>query len=756
MKTSPAFEGLGAFSLEAFLRVLSRRRWIATSIVLLAVVAGIVITLHSTRRYRATALVLIEQRAPNVLSGLNDVVDLGSSGYWATKEYYQTQYRVLQSRPVAARALEWLRVSPIDLATRIAALHQEAPEATPEALFEQLTPLEQKSLRTLFSELPKVSDQLIDDLKTRDFIGSFQKRIDVEPINESRLVKVSIVDTEPARAAQLANAVVEAYIAFNLDQRAEVIRSASAWLTEQIGTLKDRLEQSELKLHAFKRSNSILSASLESRQSIISQTLASLNEGLTEARTNRIELESKLREMDARSAKTGGPEASTLVITNRLIQDLKSEYARLAQEEAGLRRRYTDVHPALQTVRDKLERLTEEIAAEAQKIRASIERDFLAAKRTEEQIQTAIDLAKGEALNLSRKEIEFNRLRRERDNNESLYSLVLRRQKESNLTALLRANNVRRLETAQAPERPFRPRPAVNIVFSIFLGLVFGVAGALVMDNLDNSIKSPADIDELGLAFLGVLPAISHSNSANKDGDPSMRDLYIIENPKSHVAECCRTIRTNILFMATERRSQSLLVTSSGPREGKSTIAINLAIVMAQSGARTVLVDTDLRRPRLHKSLGLSSANGVSTVLLGEHTVENVVQRPYPGLDLFVLPCGPIPPNPAEMLLSEGFKNLSNQLLQTFDRVIFDSPPVGAVTDATIISSNTDGTVLVGLANKTPFPALNQVRQRLESVGASIYGVILNNVEPGSKGGGAGSYGYYHTYYHYDYGTQKV
>jgi capsular exopolysaccharide synthesis family protein len=285
----------------------------------------------------------------------------------------------------------------------------------------------------------------------------------------------------------------------------------------------------------------------------------------------------------------------------------------------------------------------------------------------------------------------------------------------------------------------------LGLLVGLLLGLVIAFGGVL----LDNTVHNQEDIEQnLQLAFLGVLPKIRQSTEG--DGDSVDRDRYILENPKSAVAECARSIRTNLIFMGTERPLRRLLFTSARPAEGKTTSAIAMGITMAQAGSRVLLIDTDLRKPRLHKTFGVSAEVGLTSTLVEiEKLDEAIKSTQVVGLD--VLPCGPLPPNPAELLHSERFVALLDTLSKRYDRLLLDSPPVGAVTDAAILSQTCDGTLLVVQSSKSPKETVRRAARQIQGVGANLVGVILNDFDIE-----AGSYGYHHYhYYRYSYGVDE-
>jgi capsular exopolysaccharide synthesis family protein len=326
---------------------------------------------------------------------------------------------------------------------------------------------------------------------------------------------------------------------------------------------------------------------------------------------------------------------------------------------------------------------------------------------------------------------------------------------------MLRISHARKVDAAIKPELPVSPKLPVNLGVGALLGLLLGALAAFTLARLDRTVRSAEDAEALGMTLLGVLPTISSATeiyknqrprrSLGEDGVESVsRDLIVHSLPRSPIAECCRTIRTNLNFMSTGEPFHTLMVTSAGPREGKTTVATNLAISLAQNGHRVLLVDTDLRRPRIHKSFGLPLNVGVTSILVGEQTLETAVhQTVVPGL--FVLPCGPIPPNPSELLDSEGFRRLISDAAETFDKVVFDSPPLGAVTDAAILAPRVNGTVFVAQSRRTSRDAAAAAIRQLRDVRATVFGAVLNNVAAGDASQGYGGYYYYQAgYYGHD------
>jgi capsular exopolysaccharide synthesis family protein len=389
--------------------------------------------------------------------------------------------------------------------------------------------------------------------------------------------------------------------------------------------------------------------------------------------------------------------------------------------------------------------------------RKAVEARYEVLNKQAADLRAAMDATTREALQLESRATEYNHLKRDLDRAIKLTDEVGGRGKETSLATHLRTNNVRILDLAQVPSgsvSPDIPR-AIGVAVAIGLLLAFGLA--VLIESLDNTIKSQEDLEEgVGLSFLGLIPSIplepkdSSDKPAPGNGHPGTpavpqsKDVFVWLNPKSSVAECCRSIRTNLLFMTPDKPARTLLITSAGPQEGKTTVAVNLAISLAQSGQSILLVDTDMRRPRLHRAFAIpGNVDGLSKAVVGECDVLSVVRET--GIpNLFVLPCGACPPNPAELLHADRFKRIVEQLTQRYDRVIFDSPPVAAVTDPVILARLTEGTVFVAKAGTTSRDALSRAyRQLTMDGGVNVLGCVVNDLDVAKHS----RYGYYYYYY---------
>ncbi len=710
------------FSLKNSLSILVRRRWviIGTFVPIFAAVAFY--TLRQPKVYEASASMIIEVAAPHVLdSQVQDVSDSASSGYWWSREYTETQFKVITSRAVAARAAEKLG---LDRDPSFLGVEGIADPIKREALMRQM-----------------------------DAATLLQSRISVIPVKDSRIARISVEDSSAQRAALLANEVADAYIAETLALRLKTSESANRWLEERLAELEERSKHSELAVYDFKKDADMLTTSLEDRASMVSQRLNSYNGALTDVRTRiaglraRVEAIKRLRSTvdDAKnpewSAVLGAaPETS-------LVAQLRLRYFTERNDCSALGERYLPDHPKMVACLDRLNSARADLFAELTNTDRSAEAEQFEAEARERNLSGLFEAAKTEAFEVNKKQIEFDRIKREADNNQRLYDMVLKRLKDTELSGMLRTSNARILDAARPSMVPVRPKVRSSLLLGFLLALVGSVGLVFVLEQLNNTVNSQADVEErIGLPFLGFVPRLPQS----KGKTATDNELFVYRNPKSSVAEACRAIRTNLLFMTPDRPLRTMLVTSSGPREGKSTTVINTGITMAQSGNRVLLVDTDMRRPRLHKAFGLANELGVSSAIVGEATMAQIVKTTEVP-NLFVAPCGPIPPNPAELFHAKAFKEFVETAVKSYDRVIFDSPPVNAVADPLVLSTQVDGVLLVFRASETPRALAQRALRTLRAVNAHLLGAILNDVEVGNS-----RYGYYYeAYRRYGYDDAK-
>ena len=458
----------------------------------------------------------------------------------------------------------------------------------------------------------------------------------------------------------------------------------------------------------------------------------------------RAELD-QVKQLSASEAQT----SVQAVLENGLIQRLKEQLVDHQNERSELLKKYLDKHPDVRTADDKIRRVKRRLELEVAGIRQSLARKYEAALKVERGLAGDVERIKREARGVRAHELTYKRLADDVESKKQLSVGLALRLKEAELQAESRANNVRVLDGALVPGVPVAPRLMLNLAVALVLSLVGGIGLAFLVDQLDSTVKNQEQLErEFGLTFLGIIPSIrsARSRGGRNEGPIENTDRYVLDNPNSTVAECVRTIRTNLLFMAPEREMRSIVVTSAGPREGKTCTCVNIGATMAMAGSRILLIDSDLRRPRLHKIFGMTNDRGLTNMVMDADTqIEDMVcESGVDGMD--VMCSGPLPPNPAELLHTKGFRRTLDRLLAAYDRIIFDSPPVVAVTDAQILGMQVDGAVVVVRAGLTTRPLLGKAVRLLSDVNVNILGCLLNNLDVTRRGYGHYYYQYYGRY----------
>ncbi|MBJ6761364.1 polysaccharide biosynthesis tyrosine autokinase [Myxococcaceae bacterium JPH2] len=687
--------GLTPSALVQRARALWRRKWVVLGVAAIVAAVASAYTLRQPKVYAASTSLIIDVTAPRILDGeVKEVMGEERSNYWFNKEYYATQSEIITSRAVASRVVDKLGLSN-------------------DAAFLGLAHIQNETAR-------------VQAMQATDAVDMLQHRIRVLPEKDSRVMNIAVEDGDPPRAALLANEVAAAYMAENLALKLRMTEDARSWLEGRLDELAHQSKTSEMAVYDFKKDADMLSTSLESRMSIVSERINTYNLKLTEVRTRIAEQQARVDAIRQLRKSAGDDETWAEALPGAKdgpIQELKSRYVEQRGVCAELTERYLPEHPKLLECTRKLAVMREDLLKSLNNVVRAAETALAEAVAQERNLEKLLETAKAEAFVVNKKSIEFDRLKRESDNNQRLYELVLKRLKDIELSGLLRTSNVRVLDAARPAFAPVRPNVRRNLMVGLVLGLLAGLGVALLLDLLENSVSSQADVEErLGLAFLGVVPRIEGGKQ------PKERDLYVHREPKSSVAECCRAIRTNLLFMSPDKPFKTMVITSSGPQEGKSTTCINLGVAMAQSGNRVLLLDTDMRRPRLHRAFGVPNEMGISSLVVGEGSLEAAVKSTEVP-NLFVLPCGPLPPNPAELLHTRAFADLLRAASERFDRIILDSPPLNAVADAAVLATQSDGVVLVLKAGRTNRESARRALRSLADVQARMYGAILNDVD---------------------------
>ena len=703
--------------LREVLHVLQEYKWVIAGIALVVMALGVVWTIQTPKVYEATGSLEYDPAPSKPLGGqVEDVADpIGN--YWATREFFQTQNMVIASRGVAERVVQ-----------RLGLQHDPTFIAQDDDATGPTGDVESAAI-------------------------SLQSRLTVEPVPETRIVRIHARDVKPERAKLIADAVAQAYVDKTIEDRLESTDRARDWLEHQLVTLRKELDDAELALHSFKKGHNVLSVSMEDRQNLVASDIQAIHDRLTEVRNQRIELEARYKRLKASLGKRPDDIDPSVMDDHPALSALVLDLREKSQEHDALAVKYGNQHPTMQTLSEEITVLTRQIAQEKEALLASAERDVEQIRTVENGLRAAADQAQSAGLNLNLREIEYNQLHRDRDNKAKLYEIVLQRLTETDLTRMLKTTHVRILDQALLPTQAVSPNFVKNVGASLLAGLVLGLAAAFFMSRLDRTIRSVESVEGVGIPVLGVIPHLGESASDAKQAKRGLKqvsaaqvqrdELVVVKEPMSPAAETFRMIRTNLAFMSQDDPLRSIVVTSAMPLEGKTTIASNLAVTLAQFGRSVLLVDSDLRRPRLHRVLEVENQSGLSTLVEGRSSWKASVQ-PTKVDGLSVLTSGPIPPNPSELLHSEGFARVKAELLEHFDYVLFDSPPMGAVTDAAILAPQVDGVLLVVRAGTSTVHTVAGARKQLHSVSGRLLGAILNDADLRIKGYryGAGGYAY--------------
>ena len=704
-----------------FLKALRKHWALVAATVLLA--AGVALMYAKTQVpvFEASSMLEINPHAAQPLGEKGEsVYDIGAGFFWDSKEYYETQYKIITSdRVLTAVARD------LNLGADHDFMGYKAPQAEPASV--------------------------------EAAAGVLRGHVIVEPIKYSRLVLIKVDDTNPKRAKEICDAVAVAYLDQNLQNTLSATSDAVTWLNGQVDTVKQQLELDENALHEFKRRNDLPSTSINEASNMLRIEMQELDVALTHARTKREELSARAIELAKVSADNPDDLPASELLGSAFLQTLRARYQEATKERGALMAEGKgENHPLVVAATERVAETRTALLAEIRNIHGAVARDLSVVEREEAGEQALFEATRRRAVELNMKEIEYHRLDRTREENEKLYGMLLERMKEADLARMMRANNLRVVDTATMPGGPIRPRVSAIVFVGLLIGLVIGIAAAWTREQLDLSLKTPEDIeDKLSITFLGLLPELSSSSKgprygsgrrrrgARKEASDEPVELIVHTNKLSGIAEAARSLRTNLMFMNPDRPYRKLLVTSAAPSEGKTTVACSIAIAFAQGGQRVCIVDCDLRRPRLHRIFGRSGEAGVTNVLVGDATLDDVA-KPTEIDNLWSVPAGPTPPNPADMLHSERFRRFIQELADRFDRVVIDSPPIAAVTDSAIISTVVDGTVFVVRAFKTSKHLSAQGLRSLRDVDAPVVGAVLNAVDLSRQ-----EYSYYYHYYYY-------
>lgn len=729
----PQAPDTGEIDLRKYIDIIVRRRWTVISVVLIAAALSLIISFVTRPVYKARGTVMIEKE-PNILS-FEDIFQIETF----RDDYFQTQYKLLQSRSLAERTIDRLK------------------------LWEK---------KEFSGSKAATADDLKNPVFKQKMVDKFLSRLEVRPIRMTRLVEVAFKAHDPALASDCVNALFDSFVDLNIEAKYETTEQATEFLSEQIEELKKDISQKEQELQNYGQEKDIVI--LSDKETTMLDKIGELNKALTEAQIDRVRKESYYN-----GIKNASPDFIPEAMNNPLIQRLREDYLKLSREYAKMQEKFQPEYPEMQRLKAELDSARELLQNETQRLVKAAYADYQAALKKEISLKELFEQQKEEAFRLNSNAILYNSLKIELENKKNLLESLLKRQSETGVSARLkglRTSNIRIVDRADLPLRPDSPRKVRNLLLAIFLGLFGGLGLALVMEYLDNTVKSAEDVERYsGLPTLGVVPVFDEDATLNghyyayrsaededegkkrkkkarerveqaeAESEEEPRSIELISHfaPDSTFAESYRSLRTALLLSGPLASLKSLIITSPLPNEGKSVTISNLAVSLAQMEKKVLLVDADLRRPKQHRIFNLKNHDGLSNYLTMGLDLDRMIKTTLVP-SLYLINSGPVPPNPAELLGSDRMKGLLERLKAAFDFILIDTPPILSVTDSQVLGRMVDGLVLVVQADRTPKEALRQSREIIDLLQLKTYGVVINALNLDNRG-------YYHRHYYRHY-----
>ena len=709
--------------LREYLRVLIKRKFVVLSCLIIIFLLVLIATLRMIPIYDASGSIAINKLDPSFIN----FKDSASAADYYDPADLDTEVKILKSDLLALQVIKQLNLD------RRVEFGGKGDVPSPTAI----------GITT--------DDLQVNSSRVTNLLGAFKGNLKVTLQPNTRIIEIHYTSPNKELAATIVNTLVNTYIEQNFKTKFESTMQASDWLSKQLVDLQMKVETSQEKLVKYQKEHSILG--IDEKQNIITEKLDELNKELTAAESDRMQRESLYRltqggDPDVIATATANNSEGNASSGSTLLDKLRSQQADLKIQVAELSTQFGPSYPKVAQLNNQLKEIDSQIQAEIRKIGGKVRNQYLAAVQRESMLHDAMEKQKQEANKLNESAIEYSLLKRDVETNRQLYEGLLEKLKEAGVTAGLRSNNVKIVDAARVPQAPSEPNIPRNLAFALLLGLTSGVGLAFLLENLDNTVRTPEQAQLISaLPALGMIPL--GSKRPNEDGNRRLAvaaskeavELVTQSRPQSQMAESYRALRTSLLLSSSGAPPRVILVTSAMPQEGKTTTSINSAIVLAQKGTRVLLIDADLRRPGVHKALGMGPRSGLSNVLTGSADVQQAITRSQVVPSLFVLPAGTPPPNPAELLASANMRDLIDSLKRDYDHIVIDTPPTLSVTDAVVLSTRADAVVLVIRSGKTTKQALRRARELLVRVNARVTGVLLNAVDLSSP-----DYYYYYEY----------
>ncbi len=723
--------------LKNYLRVILKRKYTVMTFFIVIFVIALMGSLSYTPVYTASTKLLIEKNDANPL--------MMNYRYGASydPEFVATQSQIIKSEPVSKKVAEAL-----DLENSYASFFKDVQENpsrinNPLVWFKDLYGIIMKTAG-IGKVSPGDQDGEADPdgksgIKTRPGSEVYSEMISsgvfIEPVEESDIVAIGYTSTNPEFSKRVVNAVAKAYIEETLEMKMAASRHTIAWMTEKAEKERTRLENTEKALQNYMRNENIVA--VEDRIAIIPERLTEISTQLTKAEVKRKELQSLNNMVSRVSQNLEGAETINVIASDATLRSIRSQLMEIDQKITELSKKYGPKHPVIKRALADANKLEEKRKKEILRIIQSIKNEFELARSSEENLRELFEKTKLEAARLNEKNIQYGMLKREIETNRYLYDALIKKIKEQSITDQAQTVNIWIVEEAKTPEHPSNQRNKQRMILGILLGLFGGIGVAFFLEYLDQTVKSPDEVEKrFGISVLGMVPLLKSRKKRP--------EKVVIDDPSSAFSESYKTIRTAILLSSAKTAPKTLLITSASPEEGKTVTAINLAITLAaQSSTKVLIIDADLRRPRLDSIFDLDGSYGLSTFLSGVSDQEIIQETPIPNMSVIL--AGPIPPNPSELLGSNLMNELFDDLEKKFDFIVIDSPPLLSVSDGIILSTDVDGTIMVIKAGKTTYEIVKRGLKTLNDIESRVIGSVLNAVD--IKKSDYYNYGY-HQYYH--------
>jgi capsular exopolysaccharide synthesis family protein len=717
--TNNSNESIQLIDFAYYWNLLLKNKWkiLSFAVVVTLLVALVVMSLTPT--YRSTARVLIENSQSNVLS-IEDVYGLNTSG----KEYFLTQFEILKSRELAVRVVNRLNLTTHKLF--------DPRQQEPGFDWKQYLPIDVQS-----AESAPLSEEEIEKRVFVRVVDSFRKKLTITPVRKTQLVDISFESSDPAVAALVANTMADIFIESHLEAKLVANKKAVFWLSERLAGLKEKLNASEQKLNDYRLSEGLIDVS--GVQTLGAEELEQITQRYIEAKKERSSSEAIFNQVKAL-----GPDpdfellmAQPSILRHGLIQKLKEKQTEKAIKVAELSKRYGPKHPKMLSANSELSVATNQLQQQVLRVSKGIQVDFETAKRNEAALKLQLESARGQLQSINSKEFTLKELQREVESNRQLYEMFLNRAKETGETEGLETAHARVVDSAVPARLPIKPKKKLLVIAALVLAIGLGAFLVILLDVLDKAIRTAEDIeDKLNVPFLGALPLIK--------GNKSKVAIDSFSSGKHPgFSEAMKTIRTSVMLSGIDDPHKVIVISSTKPNEGKSTVALNLAAALGQM-EKVLLIDADMRRPTVAASLGMPMRTlGLSNLVSGANEAKQCIHK-NSDLGIDVLPSGVIPPNPLELISSKKFGFVLKKLSEHYDRIIIDSAPGSAVSDALVLASYANAMVYVVKSDSTSVDHARSVLKRFNEHNAPILGVILNKVD-------MDKHAVYDDYYSYNY-----